>query len=1065
MPETPSFTVYRASAGSGKTHTLVKEYLRLALGEKNNPMLFRQILAITFTNKAAAEMKERVISCLHDLGKDGNIHSMKEDLCTSLSVDEKELSRRGRSCLSAILHHYSDFSIGTIDSFMHRVVKSFAYDLKLPINFQVEIDADVLLNQAIDKVLNKAGSDKQLTEALKIFAEKKTDSDKYMRIEKDLFDLSLDLLKENSADSIKKLQHLDIGAFTSIKNQVQKEASEFANQISSCAKAGYSKIKEAGLEINDFYQPSRGVGSFFYKQMDFKPGDLFDINSYVQKAYNSDLWYGNKTSREIADKIDQISGELKQILEKFIQLKADSYPDYLINLEILDQIDAIAILNEISRSIDEIRNEEQTMHISEFNRRVAEVVLKEPAPFVFERLGEKYRHFLIDEFQDTSILQWQNILPLIHDGLSSSFTSIIVGDPKQAIYRFRGGEVEQFTSLPQPFPETINEVQKERYGQLNSMYSLKNLETNRRSTEIIVTFNNQFFKHLSAKYLPENLQKVYEDNTQKFLPEKSGGTLAIKTLDFSSKPNKEQKNEIIYSEIYDLIQNIVNEGRFSFNEIAVLVRDNKSSSQLASYLIENDIPVISGESLLVKYAPEVRMIVCWMHIVTQTEVSVFLFEVLELLFEADSIHFNSRNELIEAFNQHPNDPEFWISKFDLGINLNKLKTLPVTEFCYEICRRLKYSVQSNPYLQFFLELVWQSAKSESADISVFLETWYEKADKLSISIPEDANGVRLLTIHKSKGLQFPVVILSAFESSRSGMGSVWLEDKQILPQELNSFKFNLNKKMSESRIAHLVDSELERTMLDRINLLYVATTRPENRLYILTSKVESDDLKKNENPGWDVMINDFISKTDWIIDKDSGYYLISGNENQSHQKPKNKLKIRTSIDYLSGDWKNKIRITRNKSLEIELSEINEAIEEGNLVHQFLSMVNSEENIDTALSSLITQGLINKNEESLLLEYAHKLFNIPEIHHLFTQHEKIINEHEFMSETGRILRPDKVIQLKNEIVVLDFKTGSERKSDLIQVTNYINSLGNLYGLPARGILIYLKNEPEIRHISA
>ncbi|MEZ5174071.1 MAG: UvrD-helicase domain-containing protein [Bacteroidia bacterium] len=1065
MPETSSFTVYRASAGSGKTHTLVKEYLRLALGEKENSMLFRQILAITFTNKAAAEMKERVISCLHDLGKDGNRHSMKEDLCSSLNIDEKELSARCRNCLSAILHHYSDFSIGTIDSFMHRVVKSFAYDLKLPINFQVEIDADVLLNQAIDKVLNKAGSDKQLTKALKIFAEKKTDSDKFMRIEKDLFDLSLDLLRENSADSIKKLQHLDINDFTSIKNQIQSEAAEFANQISTLAKSAYSKIKDAGLEINDFYQSSRGVGDFFHKNRDFKTGDFLKLNSYVLKAYDLNLWYGNKVSSEIASKIDQIADELNQILRKLIQLKTDSYPDYLINLEMLDQIDAIAILNEISRSIDEIRNEEQTMHISEFNRRVADVVLKEPAPFVFERLGEKYRHFLIDEFQDTSVLQWQNILPLIHDGLSSNFTSIIVGDPKQAIYRFRGGEVEQFTSLPQPYPETINEIQKERYSQLNSMYSLKNLETNRRSTETIVTFNNLFYRHLSDKYLPDHLQRVYDENSQKFLPEKTGGTLGIKTLDFSTNPNKEQKNELIFSEIYDLIKKIISEGRFSYSEIAVLLRDNKSSSQLASYLIDNEIPVISGESLLVKYAPEVRMIVCWMHIVTQTEVSVYLFEILELLFESDKNYFSSRNALIEEFNQHPNNPEFWINKFDLGIDLNKLKTLPVTEFCYEICRCLEYSVQSNPYLQFFLEMVWHSAKTESADISVFLEIWYEKADKLSISIPEDANGVRLLTIHKSKGLQFPVVILSAFESSRSGMGSVWLEDKQILPQELNSFKFNLNKKMSESRIAHLVDAEQERTMLDRINLLYVATTRPENSLYILTSKVEPDELEKKENPGWDIMINDFIYKTDWSIDSVTGFHIVSGKVNQDTSKPKNRLNIRTSINYHSGEWKNKIRITRNKSLEFELSKPNEAIEEGKLVHQFLSLVNSVQNIEPALSSLTAQGLINKNEEKLLRQYARKLFDLPEIDSLFKQNDQIINEHEFMSETGRLLRPDKVIQLKNEIVVLDFKTGSERKSDFLQVTNYINSLSNLYNMPARGILIYLRNDPEIRHVSA
>ncbi|MEX1189824.1 MAG: UvrD-helicase domain-containing protein, partial [Bacteroidia bacterium] len=638
------FLVYRASAGSGKTYTLVKEYLKMALKEKNDPSAFRRILAITFTNKAAAEMKERVIKNLRELSAGTSKDDLADDLCSSLQISKDSLSQRAKSCLSAILHQYADFSIGTIDSFMHRVVKTFAYDLKLPVNFNVELDTEVVLRMAIDQVMEKIGTDASITKALIGFTEAKTEEEKSMRIEDELFAAAADLLDEESAVLINKLQHLSIDDFLEIRQKLVTKANALVDLLQKIGTECQEIIDKVGLEQNDFYYGKSGVGKLISNLNQFSIGDTLELNSYHLKALDEDIWYSAKTDSVIIQKIDSVSANLSKLLNEARILWNQESSDYILSNEILKSIYSVALLNEVSMAIDTIRDEEFIVHISEFNKRVSEIVFNEPAPFVFERLGERYQHFLIDEFQDTSVMQWQNLIPLVNNGLASNHTSIIVGDGKQAIYRFRGGEVEQFAQIPEPYPDTLIPIQIERYTLLKHFYQLVYLDTNWRSKLEIVNFNNDFYETLINSITPNIIKDVYTGHAQKASIGKEGGYVEFRFTD--SDFIKEEREEFHLTNCEEIIRDHIDNKGYRYQDIALLTRNNKQGTLLAGHLINCGIPVISNESLLVKNAPEVRMMLAWMHILIRVQVDMHLFEVLKLLIDEKILSYASYEELL-----------------------------------------------------------------------------------------------------------------------------------------------------------------------------------------------------------------------------------------------------------------------------------------------------------------------------------------------------------------------------------------------------------------------------------
>ena len=471
-----TFQIYDASAGSGKTYSLVKEYLKLLFCSPYREP-YKHILAITFTNKAVTEMKERIISNLRVFASPEVLvvpSDMFSSLCDELSMRPEQLNQSAKLMLQSIVHNYAAFDVSTIDKFTQKLIRTFAYDLKLPINFEVELNTDEILSQAIDNLIAKAGSDKGLTKLLVDFALEKADDDKSYNIEGDFMPIAKLITNEGNTKYLEKLRDKDIKAFNELNSSLIKNIGAIENTIKKESKIVLDFIEECGLQANDF------TGGYLLKHFSKLSQGMFNVNLSTkwQENIDSERLYPTRVTDDIASIIDEIQPQLSTAFH--------GTKSMLIQLKLLKAIyknlTPLSVLNEINKEVEAIKQEDNILLISEFNSIVSEHIKTQPVPYIYERIGEKFKHYFIDEFQDTSVMQWENLIPLIQNALSSEGASaMLVGDAKQAIYRWRGGKAEQFINLGSnivnPFP-----IEKE----------VKNLETNFRSYAEVINFNNSF---------------------------------------------------------------------------------------------------------------------------------------------------------------------------------------------------------------------------------------------------------------------------------------------------------------------------------------------------------------------------------------------------------------------------------------------------------------------------------------------------------------------------------------------------------------------------------------------
>ncbi len=1031
--------------------------------QEEDPYRFRRILAITFTNKAAAEMKERVIQVLHDIAapngplKPANI-TLFDTLKTELNLPAIQLKNRAAKTLSAILHQYSDFAIGTIDSFMHRVVRTFAHDLHLPVNFSVELDQEVILRQAIEHVLEKVGDDEAITRAMIGFTESRTDDEKNMSVQEELYSAGSDLLREQSAMVIRKLNQLNVTDFLNIRTKLMEECRETEQLFHALGKKALEVIRAGEVEVDDFYYGKKGIGRYFAKMARMESGEDLSPNSYQEKTLTEGIWMTKKTAPEIASRIANIQDELDLIGNEARNLWSAKGPDYLLQNMLKDSIYSIALLNEISRMIDHIRDDQFIVHISEFNRRVADIVFNEPAPFIFERLGEKYHHYLIDEFQDTSVLQWQNLLPLVQNGLSENYPSLIVGDGKQAIYRFRGGEVEQFAQLPQPYPDTLKDIQKERYRLLQDMFSPKTLDTNFRSSPEVISFNNRLYEFIQQHLLPEAYRNVYDEQTQKAPEGKTGGYVRLDLA--PADLDKAGRDQFHLDRSLEIIRDLTINKGYRPRDIALLTRNNKQGTLLAGHLLNNGIPVISSESLLVQNAPEVGMLVSWMQILIGSNTALNLFSVCTFLLQQKKLPYTSVEDLLLHVRMDEKTVLKMFNQHNLHLDLALLRRMSLLECCFSICETFHIEIQSNTYLQFFLEAVWNTGRSQAMDIPLFLEFWEEKRNKLSIALPQDANAVRIMTVHKSKGLQFPVVILPFAYGEKAKTTTEWVDDEELLPAELLAARVSLNQSLKATRLSGYVTEEEDRRALDAINLLYVATTRAEDALFILSGR---SGVKGSLQSGWEKYLEEFalFEQPDdfahgcckWGDDT----FINNRSEDQKPEVPS------VVHAYTGSKWQSRITISRNAPKNWEVGDESSAIALGKLVHRALAYIHTADQIDIALNRLMGEGVLDHHSFPEMQQLLTSVIEHPTLKSLFDTGNTVFNERQLLLPDGKIVIPDRVTENAGAITILDYKTGLRREEHQIQVRNYLSQLKELTYTSYKAYLVYLGKEIEVEEV--
>ncbi len=1064
-----SFAVYKSSAGSGKTHTLVKEYIRLVI---ENPEKYRNVLAITFTNKAANEMKSRILLYLKTLSQfpvsteKPLIADVLKDICAKSGFTEQQVSRNAAVSLSLILHNYSNFAVSTIDSFVHRLVRSFARDLRLPVNFDVELDSDKLITKSIGLLISKVGTDESLTKALVQFVESKMDDERSWNIEMQLKNFTASLLKEDSFTAIKKLESLETDDFFEINSKLIKIIKIFENKIQSIASEAVKCISDKGIEPGAFFQGNKGISGYFEKLavLNF---EKITPNSFVVTTINDNKWYGGKASFSDKQAIDEISGQLTDCYSQIQNAVVQDFSKYQLCKLIIQNIYPIAVLNAIQKVMDEFRENENIVHISEFNKRIAEIVGSEPVPFIYERIGEKYKHFLVDEFQDTSLLQWQNLLPLLENSLGNNNFNMIVGDGKQAIYRWRNGEVEQFARLPEIFPPATDPVILNRELLLKSHYSGFVLEKNYRSKAEIIRFNNEFF-NFSRQFLDDSFKNIYDSVEQKFDEKNNGGYVRLEFLD----KNEFEKDEILEAELEKIRKIIVEDlADFEHRDIAVLTRKNEEGSAVAKHLLQNGINVVSSEVLKLTSSREVSFLIALLSFINDPKEKLPVSLILNYLTDTKKIAFANLNEAFEACAELSRGDaqkqivlplEELIRKNGINFFISKLKPFTLFETVAELINIFAIDpAQNDPFVQFFMDIILEFTARFNEGITEFLTFWDDTRKNQSIIVPEGINAVRIMTIHKAKGLEFPVVIYPfANNASKTGLDSTWIDlDFEEIP-ELKTALVKYSKALENTNYSDLYLKEKNKSFLDTLNLLYVTMTRPTQRLFIITrDKTKEKDwqysamFKDNADLFHDFLTAKGLWKDDQKIYSFGNLPIVSKTKN--NEETISEIKAETPVEV--GNWRQKITISSSAPAIWDVENPDRNREYGNLMHLILSKIITSSDLPKILDEAVNEGLLQEQLKIPLNEKLARIIQKPEISKYFTEGIEVKNEQDILTSGGKTSRPDRIVFDGDKAAILDYKTGHEKEFHIRQLQDYANILFDMGYQKIEKYLVYLEDE--------
>ncbi len=1040
-----SFNIYNASAGSGKTFTLVKEYLVLLINS-SRPDAYKNILAITFTNKAVEEMKTRIISSLHNFSK-STVPEDSIDLFNAVKqatgLPGKEIQQKSARILKNIIHNYSAFEISTIDGFTQRILRSFAKDLGLSVNFEVSLNTDQILLEAVEALIAQAGSDKAITKILTEFALSKTDDEKSWDITADLFEISRLLTNENNQLPLSRLKGKSLEDFENYSKKIKAEKEKTRTLIKSAAEMFFGIIQDHNLESSDFTRES--LPKYFQKLKQEKfPAD-FSLK-WMQSLETLPLYTKNKEEekKSLLDSLQPQFCELFRASEKAIY-----HFEFLAEIE--SKLVQLSLLNAINQQVEIIKKERNLLLISEFNPMISAQVKDQPAPFIYEKLGERYQNYFIDEFQDTSRMQWENLQPLVEHSLSGEPKPgepaglMLVGDAKQSIYRWRGGKAEQFIELYNLQQKPFSIEQK-----------VEDLPDNYRSGGEIVNFNNNLFQYASASLRHPSYSELFVKSRQTPKKENNGYV----DISFIEANTSAEEFEIYPEKVLEIIQNL-DEKAFSKSDICILTRRRKEGIAIASYLSEHGIPVVSSETLLVANSPTVNFMVDLLAYSINPKDDNLKLEIFNFLQE--KLNLEAPHHTISENLKYNEEAFFhWLKEYDIEFSLEALKNLSLYESAEYIIRSFSLVDSSDAYIQFFLDYIFETTQKSVTGIADFLELWEQNKEKLSIAVPEEESAVKIMTIHSSKGLEFPVVIYpfanSDFQDTR--MDSLWLDMPEALGEIPVSYMSASKKMLNWGKKASEVYQELlDQKELDTLNVLYVACTRASEQLYIL-SKLEIDK-KGNENPAKiSGLLIGFLKQSGKWIDGQLQYDF--GELPPPKQRKKGSTSHAQEHFYSTPTQNQAVHIvTRSGSLWDTKQE--EAIEKGEIIHDILANINTREDAGIALEQAVLDGTITSKAQPLIAKVIDSIITHPELSEFFAPGSSNINERDILVDGGKRLRPDRLNFKEKKVSILDYKTGSYKESHALQINRYAETLENIGFKPGKKILVYINKELSLEYV--
>jgi len=1063
-------TVYKASAGSGKTHRLTAEYLLLLF---SSPLAYRHILAVTFTNKATEEMKSRIIYELACLAS-GQTSAYIRELTNEYNKSEEQIRKQASDILTSILHDYSAFSVSTIDRFFQQTMRAFTREIGLGGGYNVELDTSKVLGEAIDSMLYdlERNENRQLLDWLIRFSEEKIENGETWNIRSDIHSLSSEIFKESYKAFSDEIQ-TDIAnkhLLDEYKNTLITIIRQFEKKSRDIAERALNIILRYELTPEDFKGGARSPFQQFLKwgNREIKePTDTF-------KKLGSDItnWYTKTTSAEIRSKIEDChSNGLNDCVQEIID-HYDNCIIYQTAYEINRYFFALGILGDVDKKIREYATENNIMLISDTTELLNKIIQGSDSPFIYEKIGTRIHHYMIDEFQDTSGMQWANFLPLVKDSLSAANKNLIVGDVKQSIYRWRNSDWKLLDEqLDIDF--RLNPIEK------------KTLNENWRSSRNIIDFNNAIFEIASSKLqelfnenLPDDsnnnlslhfrhrIKRAYSECYQ-YCPEKKKndedcGHVKVTFVDTDENPNWQ-------SHVLDQLPSTIEalqDKRYSLKDIAILVRTKREGAEVANKLLEykgqNNNPqyrydIISDEALYIKNSQSVKLVISLMKYLRNTsDVSLKTMAVYEYFKFKEQL--SPEEAIISHFSQNNDFTE------DITDELNKIKQLPLYEMAEEIFNLFKDALvrSDNIYLQAFLDIILDFTVKKSSDLDSFLHWWEEYGQNQTIFTPDGQDAIRIMTIHKSKGLGFKVVIMPFcnWEIDHRLPTILWCHPKSEPFDRLKLVPVKYSQKLQNTIFAYEYYDEKLHAFIDNLNILYVAFTRAKNDLIIFSPKPK--EKQKTINSISSLLWSCFESThscegkalldLSTVFDPENNIYEMG----ETGVKRRNFLEISDKeviIDSLSGipfDQRLKLKLN-NKYFFTEKGKR----EYGTLMHEIISKVSLTEDLEKILQTYKTAGDITTEELKQINNLLSGYLSKPEIQPWYSGEYRVLNEIQILQPNGTFIRPDRVMIKDDRVIIVDYKFGEKTENKYTkQIKNYISQIKKMGYEDVEGYLCYI-----------
>lgn len=1087
-------TVYSASAGSGKTFTLAVEYIKLLFKSRYE---YRHILAVTFTNKATAEMKARIILELNNLANN-ELSPATDILIKEIDLPPEQITREAKVIRNNLLHDYSRFSVGTIDNFFQRILTSFARETGLQFGFNLELDNRRILEQAVDNLIDNLDGKSELTDWLIRFAENRVEEGRNWNFRDSLINLGKEIFAENYRDIDDKFQPDGSDSFLKKLNEYQKELYKiiriFENTLEKYGNEGLKIIKEHSLETGDFKYGNSSVLRYFQYLVEKNRERLTPRKTDLKAVDNQDGWV-NKSSEKRNEIIAAVNGGLNEVLKRAIEYYNKNFREYFTAVSINKNLFSFGILADIEQQIREVTHDENLFLLSDVPGFLNKIISGNEAPFIYEKTGNYFKYFMIDEFQDTSTLQWENFKPLIINSISEGYENIVVGDIKQSIYRWRNSDWNILASLIAGDQNVFDVVKK-------------SLKENWRSKRNIVDFNNRLFE--AAKKLLDNLfvsglgeiserdqgikgvsidtpvSGVFSDHIQE-LPDgkaREGGYVEISFID-SGKENWESK---VLEKLPGLVNDLLNSG-LRPGDIAILVRKKdqavKVMENLLGYMNKNNehrkkYNLISDDSLFIRNSEAVQFLLGMLRYFLNPNDDINRGWILYYLNRKDKTNRKDVSEISELFNKNDRDAML-ISLFpaEFKENLNDLKNLPLFELTENLIRIFKLNTIEDeiPFIQAFQDLVIEYSKTEFSGIMQFMEWWEQTGTGKSIQLSENPDAVRVLTLHKAKGLQFRSVIIPFcnWKIDHEISPMIWCEPQTAPFNKLDRVPVKYAKDLALTEFDQDYFREKFYTFIDNLNLLYVAFTRAMDSLFVMCPLPAKSGGITNTGHLVRKAINycTEVSNTE-VKNQGIDFLKFQDTEKETFQLGVNEISedvpveiglgVMTERTYPSNKYSAKLRFNLQSDDYFEPAAMGERskVNYGKIMHEIFENITTLEDIEFSLKKLVYAGKISNGETDVISNNIFKKLKNEQVRDWFSDKWKVKTEADILLKDGKIKRPDRVIYNDEKTVVIDYKFGAvkeqKHRSQIRQYMNYLLEMGYKH---TEGYLWYVEMEEIVK----